>query len=60
MDKLISQEKHEYFCDTCNKNLVKEFYGVPITIIFGYGHKKDDTIAHFCSDKCLIKYIKNE
>jgi len=53
----------DFVCDNCRKNLLKEYYGVPITVEFSYGHALDGEIRHYCSDKCLLNacnlYIKN-
>jgi len=46
----------EIVCDECGKIL--EF--IPIRVEFSYGHEKDGIIAHFCNNKCLIRYMQNE
>jgi hypothetical protein len=46
----------ETICDTCGKILEL----VPITVRYGFGHPLDETIMHFCSDKCMIKNTKKE
>lgn len=50
----------EYNCDTCEKNLLSAFYGVPITVEFSYGHELDGSEYHFCNYKCLLRFITQE
>jgi YHS domain-containing protein len=47
-------------CDTCGDNLITKFLGIPITISFGYGSNLDGEEYHFCSYKCLLKFVLNE
>jgi len=44
-------------CDTCGDNLITKHLGIPITISFGFGHNLDGEKYHFCSNKCLLKFI---
>ena len=43
-----------YLCDTCEKDLLKEFDGVPIT------HELDGEEYHFCDYTCLLKFVIEE
>jgi YHS domain-containing protein len=49
-----------YYCDTCEDNLISKFLGVPITIDFSYGSSLDGEEYHFCDYKCLLKFIVGE
>jgi len=60
MKKLIQSEKYEYLCDTCGKDLLKDVYGVPITVEFGYGSELDGEDYHFDNYSCLLKFITAE
>lgn len=51
---------YDYICDTCGDNLINKFYGVPITVSFGYGHSLDTEEVHFCNEQCQLQYILNE
>ena len=55
-----NHNEYNYVCDTCGDNLVIKFYGVPITVSFGYGHPQDTEEVHFCNEKCLFPYIVEE
>jgi hypothetical protein len=44
-------------CDTCGDNLITKHLGIPITISFGFGHNLDGEKYHFCSNRCLLKFI---
>ncbi len=50
----------EYICDTCGEKTIQKFFGIPITISFGYGHILDGEEYHFCSYQCLLKFIIEE
>jgi YHS domain-containing protein len=50
----------EILCDTCGKNLVAEFHGVPITTEFSYGHPLDGSEYNFCNYRCLLRFIVAE
>jgi hypothetical protein len=60
MKKLIQTEKYEYCCDTCGIDLLREMYGVPITVEFSYGHELDGEAYHFCGYECLSNFIAGE
>lgn len=50
----------EYFCDTCSKDLIGEFHGVPISVEFSYGSPLDGEEYHFCNYRCLLQFIVKE
>lgn len=45
------------YCENCCTILEM---GIPITVDFGYGHYLDEVTVSFCSDKCLISYLRKE
>jgi YHS domain-containing protein len=57
MKKIIQQEKYEYRCDTCGIDLLKKIHGIPVELSFSYGHELDGEEYHFCSNRCLLKFI---
>lgn len=60
MKRIIQQEKYEYKCDTCGKDLLKEINGIPITVEFSYGSPLDGEEYHFCNYQHLLEFIVNE
>jgi YHS domain-containing protein len=52
--------KDDFFCDTCEEDLLTKYLGVPITINFSYGHELDGSEYHFCNFSCLLKFIATE
>jgi len=60
MKRLVQSEKNDYYCDTCGKELLVEFLGVPISVDFGYGHELDGEEYHFCTYTCLLQFITAE
>ena len=50
----------EYNCDTCEKDLLSAFHGIPITVDFSYGNELDGSTYHFCDYKCLLRFITQE
>jgi hypothetical protein len=50
----------EYLCDTCGKNLLNEYYGVPLTLDCSYGSDLDGETYHFCDNKCLAEFLKSQ
>jgi len=51
---------YDYFCDNCEKDLLKKLQGVPLTVEYSYGHDLDGTVNHFCSNECLISFHVDE
>jgi len=49
-----------YSCDTCGKDLLSEFFGIPLTLDCSYGHYLDGTEYHFCNFSCLLQFISKE
>jgi hypothetical protein len=49
-----------YRCDTCGKDLIIEYLGIPITLSCGYGSPLDGTEYHFCDSICLLDFISAE
>jgi hypothetical protein len=52
--------KEDYYCDTCENNLLDTYYGIPIEISFSYGHILDGSEYHFCNWQCLLQFILDE
>jgi len=52
--------KESIICDTCGENLIKEFFGIPVYLIYGYGSNLDGNEYHFCSNKCLFRFVAEE
>lgn len=50
---IIKKEIIETICDMCENPMAFE----TIEIQFGYGSKFDGEVKHFCSDKCLKKFV---
>jgi len=57
MKRIIQQAKLQYLCDTCGIDLLKKIHGIPVEISFSYGHELDGEEYHFCSNRCLLKFI---
>ena len=49
-----------YKCDNCEKNLIEECQGIPVTIEFGYGSSLDFESYHFCCNRCCITFLEAE
>jgi len=45
-------------CDNCNKEEIEMLFGFPIRLNCGYGSRFDGQTLDFCSDKCLLEYLK--
>ena len=55
--KCQSKKLIGYICDNCSK-FVKGW--IPIIIEFDCGHRLVGTTKHFCSDECVIEWLKKE
>lgn len=50
----------QYLCDTCGKDLLKKYNGVPFTLDCGYGSELDGEVYDFCNFTCLLQFITAE
>ena len=57
-----SKTIYDFICDNCTILCNIGNIGNCISVVFPYGHKFDsmDSEKHFCSDRCLIKYIEHK
>jgi YHS domain-containing protein len=49
-----------YKCDTCSKDLIENYTGIPITVYFGFGSQLDGEEYHFCNEGHAIKFLADE
>ena len=50
----------QYLCDTCGKDLLKKYQGIPFTLECGYGSGLDGEEYDFCGFTCLLQFITAE
>lgn len=53
MKKVIQRKIEETYCDGCEQKADLVCY----VLSCGYGSINDDTVFHFCSDKCLKSFV---